>query len=177
VRAIRWAWALAFVWLGVSAVWLTAVFIPIREHMRDSAYGMAPFEASSRPAMVVLALFALGHLVPVLFPPRRLAPRYVVTLGSARDYRTPAEQRVVLQNGDALARASDARGAVVCAMAVASALGIAWTGYSVLRHSFHGPHQDPLEFLAYFYAALFTLATHAPRLLPRVASRTSHDRP
>ena len=167
VRAVRLAWGLALVWLGVFAVWLTAAVAPIRAQMMGPAASlrMEPFEVSSRGLVVVLVLFVVGHAVPTLLGPRRLAPRFELELGGARDYRSPAEQRRTLSNGDALACAADARRALACSAAVASALGIAFVGYFILRFSFHGPYQDPLEFLGYFYASLVVLATHAPRVM------------
>ena len=70
-----------------------------------------------------------------------------------------------LTNAGSLKRAAEERRAVLNAVAIASALGIAGIGFTILRQTFHGPYQDPLEFLAYFYAALLTLLTHAPRLI------------
>ena len=166
VRMVRWAWFSALVLLSVFAVWLTFAFAPIRAYrIGRASWGMEPFEVSRWGGGAALFLFVLGHAVSPVLGPRRFLPRFVLELGDARHYRVPAEQRHVLTNAGELARAGEARRAVVCAGAIASALGIAAMGFLILRFSFHGPYQDPLEFLAYFYAATFALVTHAPRLV------------
>lgn len=177
--AVRGTWIVAVVWLGVFAGWMTRVVAPVREYMRErSAWGMEPFEVSARGAVIVLVLFAVGHAVPLVLGGRRAVPRFSLELGSARHYRESAEQRLVLVNAMAVMRARTERAALGGAIGIASALAIACVGFLFLRHTFHGPHQDPLEFLAYFYAATVTLLTHAPRLI-RVGSgaRTSLPSP
>lgn len=162
---MRVAWVLAFLWLTAFAGGLAVVFAPIRAYLEHvNRWGMDPFEVSPGGVAVALALFALGHGLPVLLRPRRLTPRFALELGGARHYRAPAERREILVNGDALERARAARRGLMIGIGVTSALGIASTGYFVLRFTFHGPRQDPLEFLAYFWFALFTLVTHAPRV-------------
>ncbi len=156
----------AFVWLGVFALCLTRVLEPIRAYMRErSLTGMEPLSMSSLGLAVGLAFFVLGHVVPLLIRSRRMVPRFALELGAARHYRALAEQRRVLLNAETIARAIEERRALGCAVAIASALGIACIGFFILRRTFHGPHQDPMEFLAYFYLALFALVTHLPRVI------------